>query len=725
MTRWQRRARIIVAVLGVLFAAFVARQLKPRDPPPGSSPVRKTDPAAIIETTNGVLQSFTQSREGVHVTFQKQSVYNDGTSKLHGVTIVTTERNGSRTFTITGKEGQIGANQSSLVLDGDVRLAGSDGMMAATEHATYSDAEAVVRAPGPVDFGRNRMKGSGLGMTWDKNSDVLTILDQAIVHVAPDEKGSGAAEITAGTVAFARRDRFMRFERTVRIQRSGQIIEAVSAVAYLSEDEKRIDTIDLHDQARITVSNAAAGAVQALTGQQMNLKYGDDGETLQHALIAGDAVIQVAGDPGKQGRQIAASTLDVGLAADGVTPTALVGRQNVLLTLPPEDDLPTRTVRAVSLDATGEAGKGLTRAQFSGGVQYRERSSTVGRGANSNDLDMALEAGMGAIREARFLHAVRFVDGSLTALAADATYNVQNGTVALRGSEPDRANPHVENEKIVVDATSVDMTLEGPKMKAAGNVRSTLQPPPPQKPGEAPSDVKMPTMLKQDQPVQVLAATLDYDGATAKAAYTGAARLFQADTSIKGEAITLDNRVGNMTASGNVTTTTVLETTTSVRDPKSSDAAARGGEPGGDKETKVKTKERSPSIATAKDLKYEDATRHLIYTGNAHMSGPEGDMTASRIDLYLKPSGDELDRAEAYENMTLREQNRETKGSKLIYTPDNETYVITGAPVKIVDQCQRETVGRTLTFNKGTDSVVVDGNSQIRTQTKGGNGKCP
>jgi hypothetical protein len=50
--------------------------------------------------------------------------------------------------------------------------------------------------------------------------------------------------------------------------------------------------------------------------------------------------------------------------------------------------------------------------------------------------------------------------------------------------------------------------------------------------------------------------------------------------------------------------------------------------------------------------------------------------------------------------------------------------VVTGTPVKIVDQCQRETIGRTLTFNKGADSIVVDGNAQIRTQTKGGNGNC-
>ncbi|HXI29251.1 MAG TPA: LptA/OstA family protein, partial [Vicinamibacterales bacterium] len=649
---------------------------------------------------------------------------------------LTTERNGTRTFTITGKEGHVGANSTSLALDGEVHLAGSDGMTLSTEHATYSDAEAVVRAPGPVEFGRNRMKGTGVGMTWDKNLDVMTILDQAIVHVAADDKGAGAAEITSGAAIFARRDRIIRFERTVRIQRSGQIIDALSAVAYLSEDEKRIDTIELHDQARITASNAAVGAVQALTGQQMNLKYAEDGETLQHALIGGDAVIQVAGEAGKQGRQITATTLDITLAADGSTPTALVGRENVLLTLPPEDDLPTRTVHAAMLDAKGEAGKGLTSAHFAGGVQYRERSRTVGRGANSDDLQMTLEPGLGAITEARFQHAVRFVDGSLTALTADAKYNVRNGTVALSGAEPGTTGPHVINEKIVVDATTIDMTLEGPKMKAAGNVRSTLQPPPPPKPGEAPSDVKMPAMLKQDQPVQVLAAALDYDGGTAKAIYTGAARLFQSDTSIKGETITIDNKVGNLMASGGVTTTTVLETSSGTKTAKADDGATKTTQAGSVKSAgattapadstakAVKDKERSPSIATAKDLRYEDATRHLIYTGDAHMSGPDGDMTASRIDLFLKPSGDELDRAEAYENLTLREQNRETKGSKMIYTTDNETYVITGAPVKIVDQCKRETVGRTLTFNKGSDSVVVDGNSQIRTQTKGGNGNC-
>jgi lipopolysaccharide export system protein LptA len=116
--------------------------------------------------------------------------------------------------------------------------------------------------------------------------------------------------------------------------------------------------------------------------------------------------------------------------------------------------------------------------------------------------------------------------------------------------------------------------------------------------------------------------------------------------------------------------------------------------------------------------------RRLTYTGDAHLSGPEGDMTAAKIELYLKPSGDELERAEAYDEVTLREQSRKTTGNRMTYTTADDRYVVVGAPVKILDQCDRETTGKTLTFVKGADTIVVDGNQQTRTLTKGG-GKCP
>jgi lipopolysaccharide export system protein LptA len=204
-------------------------------------------------------------------------------------------------------------------------------------------------------------------------------------------------------------------------------------------------------------------------------------------------------------------------------------------------------------------------------------------------------------------------------------------------------------------------------------------------------------MLKGDQPVNVIGERLDYDGGSSKATYTGKAKLWQADTSIQAQTIVIDNKQGDMTASGAVATSTMLEQ--------------------GNKDTQ--TKERVRSIGAAKDFQYEEGLRRATYTGDAHLSGPQGDITATKIELYLKPSGDELEKAEAYEKLTLREPNRKTTGARLTYTTADETYVVTGAPVTVVDECKRETVGQRLKFVKSTDTINLDG-GQVRTQTKGG-----
>jgi hypothetical protein len=43
--------------------------------------------------------------------------------------------------------------------------------------------------------------------------------------------------------------------------------------------------------------------------------------------------------------------------------------------------------------------------------------------------------------------------------------------------------------------------------------------------------------------------------------------------------------------------------------------------------------------------------------------------------------------------------------------------------VQFIEPC-RETTGRILTFFRGIDRILIDGNEETRTQTKGG-GKCP
>jgi hypothetical protein len=83
----------------------------------------------------------------------------------------------------------------------------------------------------------------------------------------------------------------------------------------------------------------------------------------------------------------------------------------------------------------------------------------------------------------------------------------------------------------------------------------------------------------------------------------------------------------------------------------------------------------------------------------------------------------ELERVEGYEAVTLRESGRTATGDRLSYLAADEQYDMTGIPVRIVEQC-RETTGRTLTFYKAVDRILVDGQQITRTRTKSG-GNCP
>jgi LPS export ABC transporter protein LptC len=704
--RWQRVIRSVIAIAAVAFAIVVVRAFR-RPAPPVPIPVAaRTEPGAVVEATGGRVQRFKSSREDVRVEYERQLTYANGATKLLGVTITTDERGGGRSFTVKSKEGQVGENTAVMTLTGDVRLASSDGVALRTENATYSDKDSIVNAPGPVEFSRSRMTGSGTGMTYDIAGDVLVILKQAVVHVAADETGADASDIASQRAELARREKIMQFTDDVRIVRAGQDVQADQVTAHLTDDEKYIEAMELRGHSRIAMAKPVPGGLQSLSARDMDLKYGPDGKTLEHAMLLGDAVIFLAGDQGAAGRQIVAKTIDIALAPDGTTPVSLLAREAVQLLLPAEGTLPTRTIRSAAMRADGQADRGLTNAQFTGGAEYRERGADLNRVATAATLDVALKPGMSGFDDARFAHGVHFTDGGMTAVSAAARYDLNRGTLQLTGSEPGALRPHVVNEQIAVDANQVDITLAGPLLKADGAVKSILQPAKQGGRGSGSgSDAKLPGLFKQDKPVNVTADALDYDGSMNRAAYTGSAQLWQEETSVKGATILLDDKSGDLTATsaggGLVATVTMLQEA--------------------DKDKKM---QRVKSISTSKDFHYEDNLHRATYTGSAHMTSPSGDLTATKIELYLKPSGDELERTEGYDEVTLRGQNRTVTGTRLTYTTVDERYVVTGSPVKLVDECRRPTVGRSMTYLKNSDITTVDGNDQIRTQTTGGS-TCP
>ena len=704
---WQKWARLLIAVGGVAFAIVVALGFR-KGTAARQGGVSQTDPKALVDTTDGSFDRHNRSHEDFFFQYKRLRGFDDGSSKLDGV-VVTTTRASGRQFRISANVATVSQNETDFDMTGNVRIEVSDGMVIHTEHATYTDKDGLLHAPGPVDIARApRMTGSAIGLTYNKAQDVVTLLDSVKLHMAPDEHGNNAMEIASPNALFNRNDKTVRFDNGLTSSRGSQRIDADTALVRLSDDENQLDGMDLHGNARIRGTEGGVGGLRGLSGRDILLKYGADGQAIQHAVVSGDASIQLAGgQQSRSGRQISANVVDMSFAGDGVTPTSLTATDGVQLVFPPEPGTPGRVINADHMTGRGDDQHGLTSVRFEGNVSFREQSADVDRRAKSQVLDASLGPGMSSIDEARFQRKVRFEDANMAATAAAARYVLDKSTLELSG-EAGPPVPHAETEQMSVDAAKISMTLDGPVVSASGPspIKSVLK-------HQTGSDQAgntaehTPTMLKKDQDVFVTAGSLDYDGNKSKATYTGDVHLTQGDTSIKALTMVIDDKTGDLAATGEDANPVY---TSMIREELGDDNKPA----------------RLRSDAKANDMNYVDAERKLTYTGGAHANGPAGDMTADKIEFFLTSSGDEVDRVEAYTKVTMKEKNgRVTTGERLTYTSAGEHYVVLGTPVHVTEACGRVTTGTTLTFSRATDRITVESNDASRTQTVNANSNCP
>ena len=691
MTPWQKRARAALAILAAGVIGVVAYTMRPREAVAPAAPIAQIDPKAKIETRGADVVRWKGADRDLRLEFQRQVTYTDDQTRLFDVKVVADNRSG-RNYTITGKEAQIGKGESSFHISGEVRMETSDGLVAHSSEATYADVEKMVRAPGPVRFSRGRMQGTGTGFVYDEQRDALTILDNADVHFAA-EGAEGPMDVKAGGFTYARRDRFMRFERTMHMDRAGQLMDADDGHVRLYPDRDETDLIELRGNARVT-GGSQMGALKSMSSKDMNLKYADDGRTLQHATLATQGEIELATKSGATAQRLAAESIHIDLEPDGSV-RSLAARGGAVATLPATADAGTRTIRSTALTAAGNA-DGIRAMQFQEGVEYREAAtkSHPGRVAKARTLDASLEAASGALVEAKFTGNFDFTQGALRATSADATYNLVAGTLSLTGKN---VPPHIEDEALTIDAAAIDVTLDPMKIAANGRARSNMLPATKPK-ADAPA-ARRPGLLGDKEPVQILSDKLSYDETTRRADYSGQVRLIQGDTTITAETLTLDETKGDLTANGKVVTNLLIT----------------------EKDAAVKPK---PTVARAGSFAYSDQTRLATYTTTAQLDGDQGNLRAAKIELRLAKTENMLEGLEADGQVTALVDRRTVTGGHLSYSPGDDKYIVTGAPVKMIDADCQETSGKTLTFWKASDKVQVDGNDEVRTQTKGG-GKCP
>ena len=705
--RWQKKARVSVAIFGIVFAAVVYFAIGERETVATAPRPSRLDPRAILETIGSKVQQLRLAHQDYVVEADKQLSYEDGSTKLFGVRIRVPDRDG-KDFFVTAREAQAGPDQKELKLEGDVKLQASDGFEVTTDQASFNDEDAMVVAPGLVSFRKGQMSGSGMGMSYDKDNDILSLDEMSHVQVTAGD-GTVRMEFTSGSAILARIENILTLDGGVHALRGEQMIEASRSTATLTEMEEHITFIELRGDARV----AGGGTFDSMSARDIDLDYSDDGTLLERVVLNGDGAIAMTGQNGSKGRQFLGDTLDLRFAPDESL-TRAEGHGKVRVDLPGAIGSPARSVTAGSFDASGVPGKGLTQSRFAEDVEYREEAGRGGAPRTAKSRTLVIGLAQDTVTGAAFTGAVTFEEQGLKASGAEAIYDPAKGTLNVRGADGG-GSPSVSDSQVTIEADAINVALQGRTMSAAGNLKTTLRPRTanasnsPQGGTTTSDNGRLPGLLQQGQPANVNGNSLDYQGAAGKAVYSGNAALWQGETAIRADTLTVDQQSGDLIARGNAKSTLMLD--------------------------------MSVTIGSAAEIRYEDAARQISYNppptpagvpvpaaAQPHLSGPQGDVRADRIEVQLAKGEDRADRLEAYGNVNVRIDTRVATGARLTYFAGDERYVLSGAPnvgVTVVDGC-RETTGKTLTFFKSTDRIIVDGNEELRTQTRrGATGPCP
>ena len=410
---------------------------------------------------------------------------------------------------------------------------------------------------------------------------------------------------------------------------------------------------------------------QAMRAQDIDLAYAEDGRTLQSAKLIENASVQLPGETGQAGtpdRRQDDRHRDGARRRDG--------DQSCRRTRTSQVDLPGRRRDPGAAHPVGVAAwpparpaPASRRRPSTGNVDFKETRAAqrqAGRDrsarARSRAHGRADQARLRRSRAAPTFHGnVHFTDGpQTTADAPTAVYADRQGSVSI--CSPGRATRAAcrtsRTAAISVDAAHIQMGLGNQKLKADTNVQSVMMPqsgkpraraarkrrrPRParrRRPTRADRRATMPSMLEAGragqravEPARLRRRELAGDLQRQRHA------LSQTDTDDPGRH---DRR--STTRPAICTRRPTCEHDDPDRGRRQDGDGRQAPTPEGRRRRDAPRRPRpsrrhQADVTVADELLYDDAKHQATYTGNAHMSGPDGDVTADKIELFLAEQG--------------------------------------------------------------------------------------
>ncbi|MFZ0759356.1 MAG: LptA/OstA family protein [Candidatus Sulfotelmatobacter sp.] len=316
------------------------------------------------------------------------------------------------------------------------------------------------------------------------------------------------------------------------------------------------------------------------------------------------------------------------------------------------------------------------------------------------------------------------LDKRTQAWAETALYTPADRILVLSG------NPRVSDGGMVTTARIIRINRATDDAFAEGEVKSTYN-----ELKEQPNGA----LLASASPIHVTAASMTEHNSPAVALYRGNARLWQDANVVEAPSIRFDRDRRFLVAQGTVAqpVSTVLVQAKLVQAklaeprPFPSDKISGGGDQKTRANPEEKSRDTSPVAITAARLTYADADRIAHYEGGVVAKGTGFTASAARMDVHLlarsKTSTNQLlagpgqlDRIVARGNVIIQQPGRRAEGQTLVYTAAEDKFVLTGGPPSIFDAERGKITGVSLTFFRGDDRVLVEGEAStpVVTQTR-------
>jgi LPS export ABC transporter protein LptC len=697
MNHWRKPLRRGLVLLVVVVAAAIILELRQRPTPRDTIIVERTDPEAVIQTRGSRILQADLLGENLRVVADRQDTYRDGSLRLiDNVQVTIADRNDRNGFVLTGNKAIVDAGKSEVQLQGNVEMESSNGLSARTKSASYVDDGGIVRMPGSVSFERENMNAAGQGAEYDRNHDVLHLLDGAHVNL---RNASTHTRILSRSATLAQTDEYMEFVDGVKIDTGDQQMTAERARITTTDQGRLLERVNLVNSATIMAINSEPGGLSVMSARSIEIDYSDDGETINAVTLTDQAELQTAGPSNTQGSWINGQSIVLAVEGNSSQLKEVIARKDVQLRIGSSGQMHDQAVSADLLTASSQGDAELSEVQFEGNVLFQEisqesKDDNSTRTTRSDRLNAVFTESLSRLSSAHFQGNVRFKDKTLIGVADEAKYTPRNGKISLLTSSTSGRSPRVEDRRGSIQATSIHIELADGSIAADSEVKSVL--------GailaQSSDQPHRPGLLNDRESTYITADQLSYDRNTEVAVYSFEARLWQGETEFTGDELILDETNGSLSITGTANTRSIVN--------------QLGNETG--------LRTDSLIVGEAELFIFDDQARTATYEDSARLQGPQSDLAADRIMLFLLEDSRTLERIEAKGSIELVMPGQTVTGDSLVYHDTTGRYVMTGSPVHMTENqagiC-RETMGRTLTFFLTEDAVSVDGQSQVRTET--------